>query len=314
MSYRPSHHPSRLLAGLTAAALTLGLAACGTSSADDAAKGSMPSKPPAGDLEVVPAIAKLVPEKFRSGIDNGQYNDLPPQEFLQDGELVGIQPEIVRALSQVLGVPIENQSIGTWDSLIPGLLGGRFQISSSDFGVTAERLEQVDFVTEFSLGTAFAVKKGSDIEVKEEADLCGHSVGVLAGSYFVDQVKKVSEECTAAGKEPVEVMTYPTASAQILAEMNGRTEVTAEGQDTLGYTVSSQGLPLEIQELVLDSVPQGIIVDKRSGLGPALEAAMKEIVRNGTYAKILERWNVSELAATEDEIELLTDPAQAPKG
>lgn len=310
MNHRSSR--SRLLAGLTLT-LTLGLAACGTSSADDAA-GSKPSKPPAEDLETVPAIAKLVPEKYRSGIDNGQYNDLPPQEFLEDGELVGIQPEIVRALSQVLGVPITNQSIGTWDSLIPGLLGGRFQISSSDFGVTKERLEQVDFVTEFSLGTGFAVKKGSDIAVERESDLCGHSVGVLAGSYFVDQVKKVGEECTAAGKDAVEVMTYPTASAQILAQVNGRTEITAEGQDTLGYTVSSQKLPLDVQPLVLDSVPQGIIVDKRSGLGPALEAAMKEIVRNGTYATILERWNVADLAATEAEIELLTEPAQAPAG
>src|SRR6266536_359049 len=92
------------------------------------------------NLQPVASIEKLVPAKFKSGIKNGVYNDYPPEEFLDGGTLVCIQPDIVLALSEVLGTKIQNVSVGSFDSLIPSMVSGRYDISSSDFGVTADRL------------------------------------------------------------------------------------------------------------------------------------------------------------------------------
>jgi polar amino acid transport system substrate-binding protein len=296
----------------------LGLAGCGdpgTSSSDaksSTAEGSMVTK--TWDLKPVDSVAALVPDEFKNApIQNGIYNTFPPEEFLEGDTLVGIQPDIALALSEVMGVKLENASVGSFDSLIPGVVSGRYDMSSADFGVTQERLQQVDFVSEFPIGTAFAVKKGSGITISKATDLCGHSVGVQAGSYFIDQINGANKECAGAGQKAINLKTFPDDGARNLAVTNGRIEVTATTQDALAYSIDSQNLPLELQDFVYEPVEQAIVIPDGSALGPALQAAMKEIIDNGTYAKILKKWGAETIGyESADEVQLFTDPSQAP--
>lgn len=284
------------------------LAGCGSDSkSSDSSKSTV-------QLKSVASVTKLVPAEFKSKtLNNAVYSDLPPEEFMKGNDLVGIQPDIADALGQVMGVKIKNIPVGSFDSLIPGTVSGRYDMSSADFGVTAERLKQVDFVTEFKLGTAFAVKKGSSIKINEATDLCGHSVGVLAGSYFIDQVKTANSECLKAGKSAIDLKTFPNDGARTLAVTTGRVDVTATAQDNLAYTISSQNVPLAMQKFVYQPLQQAIVLPNESKLGPAMEAAMKELVSNGTYAKILKKWGVESVAYTSpDEVLYLTDPSQTP--
>jgi polar amino acid transport system substrate-binding protein len=312
-----SRHRRPLLALVAVAAGSLFLAACSSSGSTTAApKGSASSASnvtTSWNLQPVASIEKLVPAQFKSsGISNGVYNDYPPEEFLAGSTLAGIQPDIVLALSEVMGTRIHNVSVGSFDSLIPSMISGRYTISSSDFGVTAARLKQVDFVTEFDIGTAFGVKTGNSITIDKQSDLCGHSIGVQAGSYFIDQVNTVSKACTAAGLKPLAVKTYPNDGARTLALVNGRTDLTATGQDAMSYAAKSQNVPLVVQKFIYAPVVQGIIVAKGSGLGPALKAAMAEIIKNGTYAKILAKWGLTSAAYTAGQVKLLTNASQAP--
>jgi polar amino acid transport system substrate-binding protein len=308
-------------AAALAALTTLGVTACAdpTSTPSGGGGGSPAAGETSGsyatttwDLQPVDSVASLVPEEYKSKpIQNGQYNDYPPQEFLEGQTLVGIQPDIVLALSEVMGVKIENLSVGSFDSLIPGLSTGRYDMSSADFGVTKPRLEQVDFVSEFAIGTAFATKTGSPIKVEKTTDLCGHSVGVIAGSYFVDQVNEASAECEKAGMEPIALQTYPTDGARVLAITNGRVEITAATVDAMAWVIKSESVPLALQPLVYEPLEQGIALPKDSKLGPALQAAMREIMNNGTYTKILEKWDVAQIGYTSpDQVKHYTEPSQ----
>jgi polar amino acid transport system substrate-binding protein len=64
---------------------------------------------------------------------------------------------------------------------------------------------------------------------------------------------------------------------------------------------------------VYEPVEQAIVIPDGSAPGPALQAAMKEIVSDGTYAEILAKWGVGNIAHdTPDQVQLLTDPTQAP--
>jgi polar amino acid transport system substrate-binding protein len=264
-------------------------------------------------LKPVDKVTALVPAEYKNKpITNAIYNDFPPEEFLKGGKLVGIQPDIAQALSEVMGVKFDNQSVGSFDSLIPGVVSGRYQISTADFGVTKDRLKQVDFVTEFPIGTGFAVKKGSGIKIEKASDLCGHSVGVIAGSYYIDQIHTANKDCAAAGKGAIKLQTYPNDGARILAVTNGRVEITATNEDSMAYTIASQNVPLELQKLVYEPVEQAIVIPKGDKVGPAVEAAMQELVSNGTYAKILKKWGVGHAAYdSPDKVKLLTDPSQA---
>jgi polar amino acid transport system substrate-binding protein len=234
-------------------------------------------------LKPVDSVVALVPAEAKSGaITNGIYNTFPPEEFLEGDTLVGIQPDIALALSEVMGVELDNASVGSFDSLIPGVVSGRYDMSTADFGVTAVRLQQVDFVTQFSIGTGFAVKTGSGITINEAKDLCGHSVGVQAGSYFIDQLNGANADCAAAGLDAIDLQTFPDDGARNLAISNGRIEVTATSEDALAYSIDSQNLPLDLEKFVYQPVEQAIVIPDGSAPGPALQAAMKEIVSDGT--------------------------------
>jgi polar amino acid transport system substrate-binding protein len=320
MALRTIPHQRHITALVITAVTVLSLTACGGSS------GSANSKTTSGNaasksritttwgLKPISSVADLVPAEFKNhAAKNAIYNDYPPHEFLEGNTLVGIQPDIVLALGEVMGVKFDNQSVGNFDSLIPGLVGGRYDISSADFGVTAERLARVDFVTEFAIGTGFAVKKGSAITIKEQNNLCGHSVGVIAGSYFIDQVKAASTACQAAGLKPIALQTYPNDGARTLAVTNGRTEITGTGEDALAYTIASENVPLVLQPFVYKPVVQGIALANGSKLGPAMQAAMKEIITNGTYLKILKKWGLENVAyKSPGDAVLITDAAHAP--
>ncbi|MFD4599402.1 ABC transporter substrate-binding protein [Streptomyces sp. NPDC058464] len=261
------------------------------------------------------SVTALVPDEFKNkAIKNAIYNNFPPEEFLEGSTLVGIQPDIALAISEVMGVKLQNTPVGSFDSLIPGTVSGRYDMSTADFGVTAERLKQVDFVTQFKIGTGFAVKKGSSVTVSKATDLCGHSVGVVAGTYFIDQVKTANKDCAKAGLKPIDLKTYPDDGARILAVTNGRVEITATAQDSMGYAIAGQNIPIELQKFVYAPLEQAIVVPNGSKLGPAVEAAMKEIVKNGTYAKIMKKWGVEASAySSADDVLYLTDPSQTPK-
>lgn len=276
--------------------------------------GGSSATPVGEDLEVVDEVAELVPAEFKDApIQNAIYNVYPPQEFMEGDQLVGIQPDLVAAMAKVMGVEFDNAEIGNFDSLIPGVVSGRYDMSSADFGVTEDRLKEVDFVTEFQLGTAFAVKEGSGITIDAATDLCGHSVGVQSGSYFIDQLEEADAACSDAGKEPIDLQTFPDDGARVLALTNGRIEVTATAQDAMAYAIDSESLPFELQSFVYEPLEQGIVIADGSDLGPAIHAAMQEIVENGTYLEILEKWGIEDAAYTSpDQVLYLTDPSQTP--
>ncbi|WP_369046006.1 ABC transporter substrate-binding protein [Sinomonas sp. P10A9] len=322
MYRRPSLHASLTVAAVTAVA-ALGLSACsdpgstsnaGSNSSANASAAGASNVTTTWGLKPVDSVTALVPADVKDkAIQNGIYNDFAPQDFEENGQLVGIQPDIVLALSEVMGVKVNNVSVGTFDSLIPGLSSGRYDISSADFGVTKPRLAQVDFVSEFAVGTSFASKTGSGITVESATDLCGHSVGVLSGSYFIDQVNQASADCAKAGKAAVTLQTYPDDGARLLAVSNGRSELTATTTDAMAYAIKSQSLPLTLQKFVYQPLELGIALKKGSTLGPAMQAAMKEIVSNGTYAKILKKWGVSDIAyGSADRVTLYTKASQLP--
>jgi polar amino acid transport system substrate-binding protein len=304
---------SRLATGasVVAAAMTV-LTGCGndsasSSSSNDGADAKLGASQ--FGLEEDPDVAALVPEEFKSEpVVNAIFNDGAPQSFLDDGELTGVTVDLAEALSEVMGITYEIESIGNWDTLIPGLQNGRYDISMSGFGVTLEREEVVSFVHIYDLGTSFAVKEGSNLEIAEGADLCGHSVGALSGSFFLPQADALSAECEAAGEPPLQIQQFPTQSAAVLAVKNSRVEAFGSSTDTIGYIEDQPDAGLSAQPFVYESVPHGFGLPKDSELSPAIAAGLKALIDDGAYQEILDKWGMGAGAITADDVTMTPVP------
>ena len=145
------------------AALLLGTPACGRLEqlADPAVA------TPAG--ETVPALdvdanaAALLPGSVTSRglLRVAIPTNEPPTQFYKEGTryMTGVNPDIARLIGEALGVDVEIKVVN-FDSIIPGMAAGRYDMTVSSMTPTDKRIAVIDFVDYLQVGNAIAVAKG----------------------------------------------------------------------------------------------------------------------------------------------------------
>jgi polar amino acid transport system substrate-binding protein len=273
--------------------------ACG--SGDPVVDDSSGSTTTAGEAvaEVPPEIAEA--DQLTVGSDIAY----PPVEFFEEGtqNAQGIDVDLCNAIAAKLalskGCVFQNT---TFDGIIPALTAKRFDIIMSALSDTAERQQTIDFVDYFNVGTSILVAKGNPENIQSLDDLCGHKVGLQAGTTQEEVAKEQAAKCKAEGKGELEVLTFETdtdAQQQLKA---GRTVADMNDFPVAAYVAQTagNGEDFEVVGEQIDAGPYGIGVRKEdTQLRDALKAALEAIVEDGTYAEILEKWNVSQGAVSE---------------
>src|SRR4029453_11294193 len=127
-------------------------------------------------------------------------------------------------LGQVMGVKLKVVN-ATFNTIIPGLSAGKYDLGMSSFTDTKARQKVVDFVTYFSAGTSFYTKAQGGPTVNGLADLWGLKVAVEKGTTQQADRPAQSKKCTAAGKKPVTVSVFPDQNGATLAISSGRAQV-----------------------------------------------------------------------------------------
>ncbi|MBB2890631.1 transporter substrate-binding domain-containing protein [Flexivirga oryzae] len=86
----------------------------------------------------------------------------PPFETLSSDQhtIVGLDPDILQAIAHQLGITAKFQQAG-FDSIIPGLQAGRYDMAMSGMTDTTQREKQVQFVDYFLVGGGILMAKGT---------------------------------------------------------------------------------------------------------------------------------------------------------
>jgi polar amino acid transport system substrate-binding protein len=217
----------------------------------------------------------------------------PPNEFIaSNGKTVtGWDPELAQALGKVLGLKVKLVN-ATFATIIPGIQSGKYGLSLSSFTDTKERQKVVDFVTYFTAGTSFYVKTSGGPTINSLADLCGHSVGVETGTTQADDAKAQNAKCKAAGKPGVNVATYTDQSAANLAISSGRQQVGMADSPVAANIAKQSNGQFKVTGKSYNNAPYGIAIPKGNGMAKPVLDALKELMSNGTYMKILKKYSV----------------------
>src|SRR5690606_23358527 len=95
--------------------------------------------------------------------------------------VVGFDVELIEAIGRIMGVEVQVTNIA-WDSLLPGLNAGQFDVVIAAMTITEERLNSVDFSDPyFETGQVIVVRPGTT-DINGPADLKGKRVGVQIGT------------------------------------------------------------------------------------------------------------------------------------
>ncbi|UKA55675.1 ABC transporter substrate-binding protein [Arthrobacter sp. FW305-BF8] len=291
-----------LPAAVVTAALLLAATACSPSTTSSASAGEG-----AGQDTGVPALAvnegaaRLLPEPVKSTkvLRVAIPTNEPPTQFYREGtqEMTGTNPDVARLLGQALGVKVEIQ-VANFDSIIPGMAAGRYDLTVSSMTPTAKRMEVLDFVDYMQAGNSIAVAKGNPQGISDQHALCGRKVGLLTGSYqLAVNVPEYDQACTAGGKDTIQRSEFQDTRQAISALTSGRLDAVLADSPILNYA-ATQNAQIEIAAKY-DFTPVGIGMPKDSGLVNAVSAALTGVIKSDSYRKVLGKYGLESSAITD---------------
>ena len=290
MKIRRAQKP--LFAAVVVSVIALVAAGCGNGTQTSTRTSPTPAASPSG---AVSAIAAQVPGSVKA---NGTLTvaadaTYAPNEFIgTDGHtVVGLDADLAKALGQVLGLKV-NVINATFATIIPGLASGKYDLGISSFTDTKEREKTVDFVTYFVAGTSFYVKSDGGPDIGSLADLCGRTVAVEQGTTQQADAQAQAEKCKSAGKPGMTVQVFNDQNAVNLALSSGRAQVAMADSPVAAYQVKQSNGTFKVTGSPYGTAPYGIAIPENNGMADPILAAVKHLMSEGTYTKILGKWGV----------------------
>jgi polar amino acid transport system substrate-binding protein len=222
----------------------------------------------------------------------------PSEFFASNGKtIIGMDPDLAQALGAVLHRKVKVVN-ATFDTIIPGLASGKYDLGMSSFTDTKEREATVDFVTYFNAGTSFYGKAQGAPTINGLADLCGHKVAVEKGTTQADDSQAQSKKCKSAGKPEVSVSVFTDQNGANLAISSGRADVGMADSPVADYIVKKSSGQFKVLGQPYGEAPYGIAIPKKSGLQKPVQAAVKKLIDGGQYKAILTKWGIQSGAIT----------------
>jgi polar amino acid transport system substrate-binding protein len=289
---------SKLVVRLGVPALTvLALAGCGSSSKSSTSPTTSSSASASANATIAAQVPAAIKSKGTLNVaTEAQY---APNEFIApDGHtVIGMDADLITAINAVMGLKT-NLINSNFETIIPGLAAGRYDLGVSSFTDTKEREKTVDFVTYYSAGISFYAKTSANPGVTKISDLCGKTVAVEKGTTELEEATKESGRCTKEGKKAVNVLSFPGQNPVNLALASGRAEVGMVDSPVAAYQIKKTGGQFKLVGVSYGFAPYGIAIPKKSGMTTPILAALKELIANGTYTQILAKWGIQSGAIT----------------
>ena len=216
----------------------------------------------------------------------GTSPDFPPFESLSaDGKVEGIEIEIMELICQELGVELEIKQMD-FDSVLPGVQTGKFNVGVSGISVTAEREKNTLFTTPYCLA-AQAIVVTSDSTIASKADLEGKTVSVQTGTTAEEfcMSNGYTVKAFAANADAQTALTVDKVDAWVIDDLTAAEMVTAYNED-------HPDAPLVILDEAMTTEPYAFAFAKgNDDLVNKIDEILNELLADGTIASIFEKYN-----------------------
>lgn len=218
----------------------------------------------------------------------------PPLEFRDPAtnELTGFDIDLAKALADRLGVKVEWSELA-FATMMSALETGRVDIIMSGMSDLPSRHQTASFIDYLRSGPQFFVLAANESAFTDEKSVCGKRVGASRRTSYPQEIAKWSE--ANCGGSPVQFIgTDGSADARTQLKQ-GRIDVAVQGNETLPYVMEQEkgtyhliGKPIAFQLMGI-----GVPV-KDAAFQKALADALDALIADGTYGKLLAKWQLEE--------------------
>jgi polar amino acid transport system substrate-binding protein len=247
------------------------------------------------------ASAFQQPGKIVAGSDMTFF----PYEYMEKNKPAGFDIEFLDGLAKVMGMTAEN--IDTrFPNLISGLQAGRFDITNSSMYITADRMKVIDMVPYLKSGESILAVKGSAYQPKTPEEFCGHKIGSMGATSWLQLLQKLSAEyCVKNGLQPIAISEYGTDPQTT--------------QAMLAHAVEAQITDAAVARGVVDKLGDRVVISSQTLIYPVLNGfgvkkgndevrnaliqGLEKYSKTAEYAALLDKYKFQ--APTADDIAAL---------
>ncbi len=232
-----------------------------------------------------------------------------PYEYMDNNKPAGFDIEFLDGLAKEMGRRAVNVDT-RFPNLITGLQGGKFDITNSSMYITADRLKVIDMIPYLKSGQAILALKGSDYQPQRPEDFCGHKIGSMGGTSWLQDLNKLSAEyCVKNGKQPIKISEYGTDPQTT--------------QALLSRAVEAQITDAAVARGVIDKLGNRVVVSSPELIYPVLNGfgvkkgndevknamikALETYSKTPEYAALLKKYNF-EAPSEEDIAKMMPKP------
>ncbi len=272
----------RIISICMTAMMMVSMVACGSS--------EQPEQKPEGEQqqEQQGEQSTLDYDKIVVGLDD----TFAPLGFRDEqGNLVGVDVELMEATGEIMGIPFELQPID-WSMKETELANKNIDMIWNGYTITEERKQKVAFSQPY-LNNRQVVVTMADSDINTLADLADKTVAVQAESSAVDAINakpEIAETFKSLGE-------FETNDQCLMDLEAGRTDAVVADEVIIRYYVSKKGEEkYKILEEDFGKEEYGIGVRQEdTALLEALNVALDELKENGTTKEISEKWFGSDI-------------------
>ena len=266
----------KFLALMLAMMLVLSLAACGEKAPAEQPQTTEPTE----TTEPAPSAEKEV-------LSMATEATFPPYEFYDGDKIVGIDVEVAGAIAEKLGMELEVTDIA-FDSIIPGIQTGKYDIGMAGMTVTEERLEEVNFSTSYATGVQVVIiKDGSAIASVDDlfADGANNVIGTQTGTTgFLYATWDIEDEGLGT------VKSFAKTTDAIEALKNGQVDcVILDNEPAKALVAANEGLSILDSEYAVEDYAIAL-AKENTELLEKVDGALKELIADGTLQQIVDKY------------------------
>ncbi|HEV8690084.1 MAG TPA: ABC transporter substrate-binding protein [Ideonella sp.] len=207
----------------------------------------------------------------------GQY---PPYNFFEGSKLTGFEIDLADAVAKRMGLAIEWKTLA-FDGLLTGLAQDRWDLVIAGHAVTDERAKAVTFTQPHFCGGGIIVSAKTTYASGQE--LAGKSIAVQTGTTFLDEAQKL--------KGVKEVKNYPQDTDARAALLGGRVDAwVTDPAVARAALATNEGKGLKMGGMLFIEHNAAAVAKGNTGLAEAFNKALNEMLANGEYAKLSQRY------------------------
>ena len=280
----------KALSLMTAAALALSLAACGSTASSAASSEAASSEAASSEA----ASSEAASSEAASGTDAAELTTVepgklimstnaafPPYEMTTDsGEFEGIDIETAQAIADKLGLELQIDDMD-FDAALLAVQQGKADMVMAGVTVTDERKNVMDFTDSYASAVqSIIVKDGSDITGVD--DLAGKKIGTQRGTTGYISC------CDDFGDE--NVVAYDNGLTAVQALNNDQVDcVVIDNAPAKEFVAANPGLKLLDTAYVEENYAIGVSKDN-TALKDAINGALEELKADGTLQSIVDKY------------------------